>query len=128
MKTENPYLFERLDYLITFELNPGVSVYDPITDDKAEATTELFKTEVLRAEREFRKQFFSETNMDAVASMVSKHYDAVVLMMHKVYDYLYPLGDGQQQLLSCCAWPTCCSGNYGALWIPIFPDLLRLIS
>ena len=87
MKTKSPYLFERLDDLIAFELNPDVYAHNPIKDDTARQKADSIRAEVRRLQLEFKKQFFELPGESKSAAMIMKNYDAVVLMINRVYTY-----------------------------------------
>lgn len=87
MKTKNPYLFEQLDNLISFELNPDLCTLAPMEDTVAEMKTNSVRAEVQRLQLEFRKQFFNASGESKSAAMIMKNYDAVVLMINRAYAY-----------------------------------------
>ncbi|SDF62160.1 hypothetical protein [Chitinophaga filiformis] len=86
MKTKNAYVFETLDNLISFELNPSLHTL-PIEHDAARQKVERVAAEVKRLQLEFRKQFFNLPGESKSAAMISKSYDAVVLLINRAYSY-----------------------------------------
>lgn len=85
MKAKYPYLFEQLDNIITFELNPVFSTTNPINEEKCISLIDNLKKEVLQLQVDFRQQFFKTKNEEAAAVLVAKNYDAVVLIINKAY-------------------------------------------
>ncbi|SHN45401.1 hypothetical protein [Chitinophaga sp. CF418] len=87
MKTKNPYFFETIDNIISFDLNPlVVSAAGPNVDFNG--LVARFNLELRNLQTEFKQQFFSISSEDKGAALVGKHNDAVVLLINRVYSFM----------------------------------------
>ncbi len=83
MKTKNPYVFEKLDDLISFELN-AILHSSTISEADLQTLVSRFDKELKRLNIDFRKRFFDIKDERKGAALVAKHSDAVVLMINRV--------------------------------------------
>lgn len=87
MKTKNPYVFEKLDDLVSFELSALVFTSSH-SDEDVKALVNRFNTELRRLNMEFRQRFFDIKDEGKGVALVAKHSDAVVLLINRVHAFM----------------------------------------
>jgi hypothetical protein len=100
MKTKNPYVFEWLDNLISFELNPAFSYPSPMPEETVAAMVAKVKTEMQKLQSKFRNQFFSERGEENSAALIVKNYDAIVVMINKTYNHIHHENIGKANIIA----------------------------
>jgi hypothetical protein len=88
MKTKNPYVFEELDNIISYDLNPLAVTPADLSDVDFNVLVEKFNLELRRLQTEFKKHFFNVKDDGKGAALLAKHCDAVVLLINRVYAYM----------------------------------------
>ncbi|GAA3929411.1 hypothetical protein GO495_06755 [Chitinophaga oryziterrae] len=89
MGNPNVYVFEWLDNLINFELNPAFSYPSPMPGATVGAMIEKVKREMQLLQNEIRQQYFSEKGEGSSEMLIVKNYDAITVMMNKTYQHMH---------------------------------------
>lgn len=82
---EKIYLYDWLDKLSTYDLNPAQVYPGAIGPQEAETLSALIAQEVQQVERQLKELFFSERKGSQLALLVNKYHDMLIVMMNKVH-------------------------------------------
>ena len=89
MENRNAYVFEWLDNLINFELNPAFSYPSPMPAETVASMIEKVKREMQQVQNDFRQQFFAEKGEGSSEMLIVKNYDALTIMMNKTFQHMH---------------------------------------
>lgn len=95
---KNNYVFEWLDSLINYELNPAFLHPSPMTAEGARNMIQNLQEEKQRIQVDLQQQIFQQKDETQMALKVTRYYEAIILLINKTYEHRQRDPTGQSGL------------------------------
>ncbi|WP_199119236.1 hypothetical protein [Pedobacter sp. ASV28] len=82
---EKIYVYDWLDKLCAYDLNPALVYPGAISRQETEVMSALITQEIERVENQLKELFFAERKSSKLALLVNKYHDMLIVMMNRVH-------------------------------------------